>query len=29
MSGNPEIPKIWRRAPVVAIPEPEKPLGDP
>jgi len=23
-----KIPKIWRRALVVAIPEPEKPLGD-
>jgi len=24
-----KIPKIWRRALVVAIPKPEKPLGDP
>jgi len=24
-----KIPKIWRRAVVVAIPKPEKPLGDP
>jgi len=24
-----KIPKIWRRAVIVAIPEPEKPLGDP
>jgi len=24
-----EIPKIWRRALIVAIPKPEKPLGDP
>jgi len=24
-----KIPKIWRRARIVAIPKPEKPLGDP
>ena len=24
-----KMPKIWRRAPIVAIPKPEKPLGDP
>jgi len=24
-----KIPKIWRRALVVAVPKPEKPLGDP
>ena len=24
-----KIPKIWRRALIVAIPKPEKPLGDP
>jgi len=24
-----KIPKIWRRAQIVAIPKPEKPLGDP
>jgi len=24
-----KIPKIWRRALVVGIPKPEKPLGDP
>jgi len=24
-----KVPKIWRRALIVAVPEPEKPLGDP
>jgi len=24
-----EVPKIWRRALIVAVPGPEKPLGDP